>query len=219
MINLNVVNKGSPNKVLPLLSKINLECDKFNSPSDYIIEIAAEDYGVEPIQRLQQQLPGLSVDDEELDALPKLHDVREIRKTPLFTSIKYLMHRGSIIYRRNSLIYLLRIISILFLSMWFAVMFGHDIGQYAGCPMRKLQLFQLPIDKLSSLFEEGLLQVTQNSCCLFFGLMVGLISGMTSVVLEFPREMHIITKEYNNGWYSCLAMYLTKSLLDIPMQV
>lgn len=202
-----------------MLNSIGLACDTFNSPSDYIIEIAAEDYGEEPIQRLQGQLEKLSVDDETFKALPLLRQVKEIRRTPFFKSMFILLRRALVIYFRNFSTVLIRILAVILITMGLSVMFGRDVGKFAGCPIRKLVLYSIPLEKISTLFEENLLMVTQNCCALFFGLMVGLISGMTGVVLEFPREMHIITKEYNNGWYSCLAIYVTKSLISIPMQI
>jgi len=93
------------------------------------------------------------------------------------------------------------------------------VGKISGCPLKKLELYSIPVEKLSNLFEESILMVSQNACALFFGLMVGLISGMVTTVLEFPREMRILNKEYNNGWYQAIGFYITKTILDIPMQL
>lgn len=210
---------GSPTKLLPMLSKLNIACDKYNSPSDYIIEIAAEDYGRKPVDRIQAQYDTDIIGAEEFHQMRPLNEARVIRKTPLMKCLTILLQRGLVIYKRNLSIIYIRIVAITLLTMWLAVMFGQEIGKVSGCPMRKLELYNVPLSKLSTLFEESLLLVTQNSCCLFFGLMVGLISGMTGVVLDFPREMHIFMKEYNNGWYSCLSFYITKSIIDLPMQV
>ncbi|KAI2802268.1 ABC protein, sub ABCG [Blomia tropicalis] len=213
---------GSPNKLLPLLNRCDLPCDPFNSPSDFIIELAAEDYGTEPIEKLTKYLDEGVIgryDHNQIQSLPNLRSARIIRKIPFWGSLVILMQRAGILYRRNLLIVALRIISIILITIWLQLMFGSEIGKVSGCAMKKLELYATPIDKLSTMFEESILAVSQNGCCLFFGLMVGMISGMTSVVLEFPRDMHILMKEYNNGWYSCITYLITKSIVDIPLQL
>ena len=202
-----------------MLEKLEIPVDKYNSPSDYIIEIAAEDYGRAPVEKIQSQYDINVMNQEEFDQLRLLKEARVIRKSPMLKTTMILMQRAGVIYKRNLTVCYLRILVISLITIWLAVMFGEEIGTVSGCPLRKLELYNIPLERLSTLFEESLLLVTQNTCCLFFGLMVGLISGMTGVVLDFPREMHIFMKEYNNGWYSCISFYITKSLMDIPMQV
>ncbi|XP_046920099.2 ATP-binding cassette sub-family G member 4-like [Dermatophagoides farinae] len=210
---------GPPQKLLPLLEKINLPCDRYNSPPDYIIEIAAADYGSKPIELIQQEFQGPQLGDDELEQLMTMAETRVIRKTPLLKSTLILLNRHGIIFSRNMMIVFYRVIGIILLSVWLSVTFGNSIGESSGCPLKKLQLYHMPIDRLNTLFEEEVLSVMQNNCCLFFGLIVGLISGITTTVLGFPREMHTLMKEYNNGWYSCISFYVTKTIIDIPMQL
>ncbi|XP_027195201.2 ATP-binding cassette sub-family G member 4-like [Dermatophagoides pteronyssinus] len=210
---------GSPHRLLPLLEKINLPCHRYNSPPDYIIEIAAGDYGDKPIELIQQEFQGSQINDDELEHLMTIAESKVIRKTPLLKSTLILLGRHSIIFRRNMMIVFYRVIGIILLSIWLSVTFGDTIGKSSGCPLRKLQLYNIPMEKLNSMFEDEVLAILQNNCCLFFGLIVGLISGITTTVLGFPKEMHTLMKEYNNGWYSCISFYMTKTILDIPMQL
>lgn len=204
---------------MPTMTKAGLVCDEFNSPSDFVIEIAAEDYGKEPIEKMRALIEETDVDAAEVSALPNMRNRKVNRSVPFFPALVILMQRAAVVYKRTLTVLILRIVSLILITIWLQLMFGTEIGKVSGCTMRKLELYATPVDKLSTLFEESILLVAQNSCCLFFGLIVGLISGMTAVVLEFPREMHIFMKEYNNGWYSCIAFFVTKSLIDIPMQV
>ena len=214
-------SSGTPGNLLPTMNKAGLVCDEFNSPSDFVIEIAAEDYGTEPVEKMIALIEETDADalGEAVADLPNLRSNKVNRKVPFFPALKILLQRSGVVYRRTLTVITLRIVSLILITIWLQLMFGTEIGKVSGCTMRKLELYSTPVDKLSTLFEESILLVAQNSCCLFFGLIVGLISGMTAVVLEFPREMHIFMKEYNNGWYSCIAFFITKSLIDTPMQV
>lgn len=210
---------GKPQKILSLLDKVNLSCDNFNSPSDYIIEIAAEDYGFDSMRLVQKEFRVPILNEDELEKLEELSKVWFIRKAPIIQSIIILMQRVALVTKRNLLMSLLRITTIIFFSMFVSATFGHTIGYTSGCPLRKYQLYSLSLDRLGMFVEDQVLRLLQNNCCLFFGLIVGMISGMTATILEFPREMHILMKEYNNGWYSCFSYYIAKNIVDLPMQV
>lgn len=204
---------------MPTMTKAGLVCDEFNSPSDFVIEIAAEDYGAEAVEKMRALIEETDADAEAVATLADMRSSKVNRKVPFLPAFVILMQRASVVYKRTLTVLILRLVSLILITVWLQLMFGGEIGKVSGCTMRKLELYAIPVDKLSTLFEESILLVAQNSCCLFFGLIVGLISGMTAVVLEFPREMHIFMKEYNNGWYSCIAFFITKSLIDLPMMV
>lgn len=210
---------GKPHKLLPLLDKVNLSCDRFNSPSDYIIEIAAGDYGFESMRSVQKEFRAPILNEDELEQLEELSTVRVIRKAPILQSLIILMNRIALITKRHFIFLLMRITAIIFFSVFVSATFGRNIGATSGCPLRKYQLYLLSLDRLGMFVEDEILRLLQNNCCLFFGLIVGMISGMTATILEFPREMHILMKEYNNGWYSCFSYYIAKNIIDLPMQV
>ena len=214
---------GTPTELLTRLQHVGYPCGRYDSPADHVIEIAAGDYGEEAMNKMVQEHQRLMIRPQSpvsnSENSLKLHSTLVKRQIPFSVSFPILLHRGWIIYRRNMGLNFIRIVSILIITIWLCSLFGTEVGKISGCPWRKLELYSIDVDKLSTIFEESILMVSQNACALFFGLMVGLISGMVSTVLEFPKEMRTFTKEYNNGWYAPLSFYLSKTILDVPMQL
>lgn len=138
---------------MPTLEKVNLFCDEFNSPPDYIIEIAAGDYGPEPIEKLQELLEEGTDETEDMEELPNLRESRINRKVPFWSSFAILMQRAGTIYKRNMVINVVRLFSLVLITIWLQLMFGSEIGKVSGCAMRKMELYATPIDKFSTLFE------------------------------------------------------------------
>ncbi|KAF7495279.1 ATP-binding cassette sub-family G member 4 [Sarcoptes scabiei] len=210
---------GSPSTLLSTLEKIQYPCDRYNSPPDYIIEIAAEDHGSKPMRLMQKEFKGLNLEMKQIKSLVSYQKTQVYRKTELISSTLILLNRSGLRFVRRVNYLLIRIVVIALLSVWFALTFGRNVGLSSGCLLRKLQFYNIPTEKLSTLFEDELMLTMQNNCCIFFGLIVGTLSGITSTVLEFPKEMHILMKEYRNGWYTCLSYFINKTIIDIPVQI
>ncbi len=204
---------------MPTLTKVGLICDEFTSPADYIIEIAAGDYGRNAVKKLISEA--------------KTHDIQHLItadtqilsltsnqvKHPFWKQMIILLKRSQLIIYRDPFMTIIRVFVTFFTAINLSLLYGKKIGAASGCPPRELELYAIPLEVLTKRFETELVLITQNVCLLFLGLMIGLIGGLAPVLLNFPKEMHVFMKEYNNGWYSCISYYVAKAISDIPLQV
>jgi hypothetical protein len=205
--------------LLPTLTKVGLICDEFTSPADYIIEIAAGDYGRNAVKKLISEA--------------KTHDIQHLITTdtqifsstssqvkhPFWKQMIILLKRSQLIIYRDPFMTFIRVFMTFFIAINLSLIFGKKVGAASGCAPRELELYATPLVELSKKFETELDLILQNVCLLFLGLMIGLMGGLAPVLLNFPKEMHVFMKEYNNGWYSCISYFAAKAISDIPLQV
>lgn len=204
---------------MPTLTRVGLMCGPYTSPSDYIIEVAAGDYGPLPIKKMAFEAEGQDMDRlVTAGTVPLSSALRKIAY-PFWRHLKLLYWRSQLLIYRDPFLTVLRIGAAIFSAVSLSIMFGREVGKVSGCTPRELELYATPVHILSKKFETDMDMIMQNVCLLFVGLMIGFISGMTPTLLNFPKEMHVFHKEFHNGWYSCLSYYTAKVLSDVPMQV
>ena len=211
--------QGTPGALVPTLSKVGLQCDSYTSPADYIIEVAAGDYGTVPIQRMVMEAEGQEMERLVNVGTKTLASVSRLITHPFWPHLKLLYIRSQLTLYRDPLLTVLRIVMAIFSAVSLAIMFGREVGKTSGCAPKELELYATPLNVLSKKFENDLNMIMQNVCMLFLGIMVGFLSGLTPTLLNFPKEMHVFYKEYHNGWYSCITYYIAKMLSDVPLQV
>ncbi|KAJ4448776.1 hypothetical protein ANN_00167 [Periplaneta americana] len=61
--------------------------------------------------------------------------------------------------------------------------------------------------------------VFHNFGLLYFCIMFLMFTAFSSMMLTFPSEIPIISREYFNRWYSLKCYYLAITLADVPLQV
>ena len=210
---------GPPQQLVSTLSRVGLTCGPYTSPCDFIIEVAAGDYGSIPIKKLVIEAEGQDMDRLVTAGTIPLSSAHKNIKFPFFYHLKLLLLRSQVLIYRDPFLTVLRIGAAIFSAISLSIMFGREVGKVSGCTPRELELYATPVHILSKKFETDMDMIMQNVCLLFVGLMIGIISGMTPTLLNFPKEMHVFHKEYHNGWYSCISYYTAKVLSDVPMQV
>ncbi|XP_054928415.1 ATP-binding cassette sub-family G member 1-like isoform X3 [Dermacentor andersoni] len=57
-----------------------------------------------------------------------------------------------------------------------------------------------------------------NATLVFFSAIFLTFTGMMPVVLSYPLEAAVFTRERNNSWYTLKAYYLSKSIVELPFQ-
>ena len=204
---------------MPTFKKVGIQVDPYTSPADYIIEVAAGDYGPAYIQKMVVEAEGQDMERLLTVGTRTLASASHLISHPFWPHLKLLYIRSQVILYRDPFLTVLRIIMAIFSAVSLAIMFGRDVGQVSGCAPRELELYATPLNVLSKKFEHDLDMIMQNVCLLFLGIMVGFLSGLTPTLLNFPKEMHVFYKEYHNGWYSCITYYVAKVLSDVPLQV
>ena len=68
----------------------------------------------------------------------------------------------------------------------------------------------------SEQYVQQLARVKDNSILLFFSLMFWVMSSIVPTLLTFPAEMLVFRQERSNGWYGCLAYYMSKMFVEAP---
>lgn len=95
-----------------------------------------------------------------------------------------------------------------------ALMVGTEAAQYAGCPLTGQSLYHHKSAKSS---EDERVAIKDNLATLFMITQFGMFSGIMPVIMTFAKELNAVKKEHRNGWYSSLAYYLSKVIIEVPM--
>jgi len=57
----------------------------------------------------------------------------------------------------------------------------------------------------------------ENLGYMFFQVYVILFAGVCMTSLTYPLDMHVLLKEYRNGWYSMSSYFLGRTMADLPI--
>ncbi|XP_023702626.1 ATP-binding cassette sub-family G member 4 isoform X2 [Cryptotermes secundus] len=61
--------------------------------------------------------------------------------------------------------------------------------------------------------------VFDNIGLLYFSIMFLMFTAFSSMILTFPSEIPVISREYFNRWYSLKSYYLAVTVADVPLQI
>ncbi|CAG2119957.1 unnamed protein product, partial [Medioppia subpectinata] len=139
---------GLPRQLVPTMARVDVACDPYTSPADFIIEIAAGDFGPTPIKKL------VDVADTDTDRLERLttQDSRlllsalTVHKYPFFRHLWLLWLRSQILIYRDPFLTILRLVMCVFSAVSLSILFGREIGKTSGCPPRPVELYATPLD-------------------------------------------------------------------------
>lgn len=198
---------------------MGLTCEEHNSPADYIIEIASGDYGDEAIVKLSREAQTKDMQHLVTSDTQMLSQLMNRISHPFFKQMPILFERTQIILYKDPLLSIARLLASPFVALTLIALYGTQVGIPSGCLPKELEVYATPVPQLMKKFENELYSIMQNVSLLFTGLMVGMISSLTPILLNFPLEMNTFTKEYHNGWYSCISFYAAKMFSDLPLQV
>ena len=133
-------------------------------------------------------------------------------KASNLSNIYLLTRRCFILTIREPQLFLIRLVVCVVFSLQVSLMFGPEAGIYAGCPSSMIDVRRSP----KSIDQEKL-ALNYNISALFMYLLICLFSGIMPMIMTFPKEFSVVVKEHTNGWYSSLAYYLAKFLIEVPM--
>ncbi|CAN8032012.1 unnamed protein product, partial [Ixodes persulcatus] len=205
------IYRGPAKDMVLHLNSNGLQCPPFYNPADFMIEVASGDYGsvkdslVEYTNRNMDKVPcyapamtnGHTEDTQhdEVAVVPLLtkEDRVFVNKVSLGLQIKVLLKRCYLSLVRNPMVFHLRLATHLTVGVIMGLL-------YYGTGNRADLLFN-------------------NATLVFFALMFLTFTGMMPVVLVFPLEASVFTRERCNSWYTLKAYYLAKTIVEIPFQV
>jgi ABC-type multidrug transport system ATPase subunit len=137
---------------------------------------------------------------------------------PFWGHLNILMCRTFRNQMRTSEVIALKVISGIFISIFLGSLHNYHVGEQDYCFNGAL-FAEMDLSRIT--FHEFAMKtnfVVENVACTSFLLMfIAFIESIPNC-LTFSREVHVIIKEKSNGWYSCLAYYLAKTLVEMPFQ-
>lgn len=193
------IYQGSSKNLLSFLSEIDFKCPESFNPSDFLVEIANGDYGLQN-QRLtdkiknglnesyRKQLEGQTV---EQFAISLTSENRKYSATSFANQLGYLMIRNFLMLYRDKSIMWLRLTIHIAVSILVGLVFQNSGGEAS---------------KIFSTFK------------LIYAITIFLMyTGFYSMVTRFGLDIAIIKREHFNRWYTTTSYYIALTLTDVPL--
>ncbi|XP_075555291.1 ATP-binding cassette subfamily G member 4-like isoform X2 [Dermacentor variabilis] len=203
---------GTVRELLPTLTANGLQCPAFYNPADFLIEVASGEYGdvkgdlvryaerhndvfsTNPAPKsLANGGDHLNEPLAVLAPLLKQEDHGLVTISSCSVQMNVLLKRCYLSLIRNPMVFHLRLATHLLVGVCMGLLY-YDIGGRAD-----------------SFFN--------NATLVFFSIIFLTFTGMMPVVLSYPLEAAVFTRERNNSWYTLKAYYLSKSIVELPFQV
>ena len=194
------IYQGSTRNLVTFLAEVNLKCPESFNPSDFLMEIANGDYGLQNKQltdkikngknesyRMQLEQP-LSNELEELSSTPTKTPTSS---TSFINQLTNLMSRNFLILYRDKTIMWLRLAIHIAVSTLIGLVFQNNGGEGSN---------------IFSTFK------------LIYAITLFLMyTGFYTMITKFNVDLAVTKREHFNRWYSTRAYYIAMTLSDIPL--
>ncbi|KAJ9584324.1 hypothetical protein L9F63_021324, partial [Diploptera punctata] len=234
------IYQGSTKGMVPYLSEVGLDCPPYHNPADFwlcfsVLEISTGDYGghnealMAAIQngkcndwrRRQSErssysntttlpsglttpvhAPGFPstpvVKENHVSQYEMRHNeptecYKQTHPTSFLTQFICLLRRTFLLILRDKFLTVARLIIHVIVGILIGLIY-YEVGNDAA-------------------------HVFDNFGLLYFCIMFLMFTAFSSMILTFPSEIPIISREYFNRWYSLKSYYLAITLADVPLQV
>ncbi|XP_017879116.1 ATP-binding cassette sub-family G member 1-like [Ceratina calcarata] len=188
------VYRSTVDNLVPFVRQIGIECPQYHNPADFVIDVAAGEYGIEWRNRMMNAV------NKEFPIVPipppKSHESQfgnKIRKVSWLDQFLVLSRRMMLQTYRNK--------NYMYLKISLHIFLGFIIGGL---------FLNVGNDGSKSLFNFGF--------C-FACLIILLYVPMCPVLMNFPSEVQLIKREYFNMWYDLSPYYFAFTTVNIPVQI
>ncbi|XP_070503549.1 ATP-binding cassette sub-family G member 1-like [Chironomus tepperi] len=193
----NCIYQGSSENLIPFFEEIGLPCPSTYNPTDFLMEIANNDYGNHSHLLIEKIQNGSNLnyrkDSEQnftADIFKKSSDFKEFSSS-FFQQVYYLMYRLLLTSMRNRSLLTMRLIVHIFFGFAIGTVYQH-VGNNAS-------------------------MIRDNYNFIMITLTAVLYTSYHSHYVTFPLEFPIVKREHFNGWYSSNAYYSSLMIFDAPI--
>ena len=152
----------------------------------------------------------------------KLNSLRADQKFPFWRHTYLHFHRSWLSIVRDPMLCSMQLALHIVVPVMVSLVYGTGVGKPNACPRAgpvDIMAYALePTDSALQL-QEDLRTTLENIGYIFFKLYGIIFAAMTVTVLTFPLDMHVLVKEFRNGWYGLSSYFLGRTLADIPFQL
>lgn len=158
----------------------------------------------------------------DLDKLLHLVSANMNQRRSIMVLMKHLIyhtHRSWVTILRDPMLFSVQVLLHIFVPLLISYAFQNSITGDA-CPL----LGQL--DVIDEAYRSGnilddlnkeLRMAFENLGYMFFQIYVIIFAAVCVTSLTYPLAMHVLLKEYRNGWYSMSSYFLGRTLADLPV--
>lgn len=152
----------------------------------------------------------------------KLNSLKADQKFPFWRHTYLHFHRSWLSIVRDPMLCSMQLALHIIVPLMVSLVYGTNVGKPNACPRAgptDILAYALePTDSALQL-QEDLRTTLENIGYIFFKLYGIIFAAMTVTVLTFPLDMHVLVKEFRNGWYGLSSYFLGRTFADIPFQL
>ncbi|RWS28973.1 ATP-binding cassette sub-family G member 1-like isoform X2 [Leptotrombidium deliense] len=212
------IYEGKATEIVEYLKGLDIHCPNFYNPADYIVELAAGEYGIEAIDKLvaahELQVPMMPIRD-----VRKLKKITVKSKHPFFRNFFTLYHRSNLILIRDKLLMKMRVATYIGAAFFLSYLYGTDVGKATGCPALEGQLTGDTAKNAMKAGIKELKSLSENMSLILISVLMMMLGTLLPVVITTPHEFSKAVKEKWNNWYGIGSFHLGMVLSDLPFEL
>jgi hypothetical protein len=152
----------------------------------------------------------------------KLNSLKAEQKFPFWRHTYLHFHRSWLSIVRDPMLCSMQLALHIIVPVMVSLVYGTYVGKPNACPRAgpiDIMAYALEPQDRALQLQEDLRTTLENIGYIFFKLYGIIFAAMTVTVLTFPLDMHVLVKEFRNGWYGLSSYFLGRTLADIPFQL
>lgn len=152
----------------------------------------------------------------------KLNSLKADQRFPFWRHTYLHFHRSWLSIVRDPMLCSMQLALHIIVPVMVSLVYGTNVGKPNACPRAgpvDIMAYALEPNDTALQLQEDLRTTLENIGYIFFKLYGIIFAAMTVTVLTFPLDMHVLVKEFRNGWYGLSSYFLGRTLADIPFQL